>query len=118
MTSPTGLDIAVTGELELLHFIPGRVRIRFRRLKENRTLSEKFRSELAIVQGVQLVEASYLTGTVLIRFDPDLVQWESVMSVAVELGLLPRDSSTKNLDRMWREFVLQPRRTASPEPEI
>jgi hypothetical protein len=109
MTSPERLNSIASREIEPLHFVPGRVRIRFHRLKGNQSLSEELRSKLALAVGVKEVETSHLTGTVLIRYDPALIQWKSVLSIAVELDLLPKGISKANLIRTWQQYALQSR---------
>jgi hypothetical protein len=96
MTNSGPLAASISREVELLHFVPGRVRIRFLRLKANQALAEKVQRKLRDVEGVELVEASHLTGTVLIRYN-DSIQWESVLSAAIDLSLLPESISKAEL---------------------
>lgn len=76
---------SLKGEFELLHFIPGRVRIRFHRLKGSPALAEEVRGRLLAIEGIRSVDTNPVTGTVLLRYDPARIQWESVLSVAREL---------------------------------
>jgi hypothetical protein len=109
MTRSERPDPSASRELELLHFVPGRIRTRFHRLKGNQTLAGEVRNKLSAAEGVEGVEASHLTGTVLIRYEPNLIQWESVLSIAVELNLLPKSISKSNLIRTWQAYALQSR---------
>lgn len=84
MIDPEQLD-SLKGEFEVLHFIPGRVRIRLHRLKGSPALAEEVRGRLSAIEGVRSVETNHVTGTVLLQYDPAGIQWESVLSVAREL---------------------------------
>ena len=108
MTSPDRPDPPLGHELELVHFIPGRLRLRFGRMKGNHLLAERVESEISAVDGVELVEASHLTGSVLIRYN-ERIQWEGLLSIADKLNLLPEGVSKANLIRMWQVYALQSR---------
>jgi hypothetical protein len=56
----------------IAHHIPGRIRIRIPAAKRNSQLLSQVGEKLAKVSGVESVESSALTGSVLIRYDPEL----------------------------------------------
>ncbi|MHB2021032.1 MAG: HMA2 domain-containing protein [Candidatus Xenobia bacterium] len=55
---------------EVLHAIPGRVRMRVQGLKGNEAVARRLERELAALAGVQVVVANPNTGTLLMQYDP------------------------------------------------
>lgn len=58
-------------EIDIVHFTPGRIRLRVPRLKRERPFGGRLQQRLLQVQGIQQVEISDLTGSVLVLYDPD-----------------------------------------------
>lgn len=56
--------------IEILQTIPGRIRIRLPALKGNNELVASIQSGLALVPGIQSAQASAITGSLLIAYDP------------------------------------------------
>jgi hypothetical protein len=56
--------------VEILHAIPGRVRLRVAGLKRDPALAREIEGRFSADPAIQHVEASPVTGSVLIRFDP------------------------------------------------
>src|SRR5215510_3179814 len=79
--------------IQLLHFLPGRVRVRLPRLKGNASLAGEVERTLTALQGIRHVETSTTTGSVLVLYEPhlltslDLEAVGSLMELADALGL-------------------------------
>jgi putative ubiquitin-RnfH superfamily antitoxin RatB of RatAB toxin-antitoxin module len=55
-------------QVKVVHALPGRVRLKVRELKENPALAGAVQKRLAGIRGVQLVDASPVTGSVLVVY--------------------------------------------------
>jgi hypothetical protein len=64
-----GAEEMERGGLQVVHAIPGRIRVKMARLKENPTLVREVQERLSAVQGIQRVEANPITGSVLILYE-------------------------------------------------
>ncbi|HJT88694.1 MAG TPA: hypothetical protein VJ732_12580 [Bryobacteraceae bacterium] len=64
----------MTETAEVLHHVPGRLRLRLAFAKGNSARLEVIRNGLAPLAGVLRVDASPLLGTMLIRYDPALFE--------------------------------------------
>ena len=56
-------------EVKIVHFLPGRVRLKVAAIKGNPGRAEDMRAAFARVPGVQAIDYNTLTGSVLIRYD-------------------------------------------------
>ncbi len=56
-------------ELQVLHRLPGRLRLRLEKLRGNDALASVVSSRLAVVPGIRSVEVNPLTGSVLLQYD-------------------------------------------------
>ena len=56
--------------VKVVHFIPGRVRLRVDRLRGEPAFADKVRERLSAVDAIRHVDASDLTGSVLVEYDP------------------------------------------------
>ena len=87
----------VTLPIQLVHFLPGRVRVKLPRLKGNTSLAGEVERTLTALQGIRHVEASTTTGSVLVLYEPrlpaslDLEAVGSLMELANTLGLSLED---------------------------
>jgi hypothetical protein len=92
------------GEIRMVHAIPGRVRLKVARLKDNPPLARVIQERLGAVRGIQGVEATPLTGSVLVLFEPQTVTApESLMNLSEALtDLFPGLDLTQ-----WADFVRQ-----------
>jgi Heavy metal associated domain 2 len=71
------------GSIKVVHAIPGRVRVKISRLKENPALAWEVQERLSAVQGIQQVEVNPITGSVLVLYDRTAVEsLDSVLSLA------------------------------------
>jgi hypothetical protein len=83
----------VTSGIQIVHYLPGRVRVKLPRLKGNASLAGEVERALAALQGIDHVETSTTTGSVLVLYEPrlltslDLEAVGSLMELAHTLGL-------------------------------
>lgn len=59
----------MTEGIQVVHALPGRVRLKVAKVKGNPELARKAQEKFAAVPGIQKVEANPLTGSVLVFFD-------------------------------------------------
>ena len=62
----------VTPTIQIVHFLPGRVRVKLPRLKGNAPLAGEIERTLTALQGIRHVETSTTTGSVLVLYEPHL----------------------------------------------
>jgi hypothetical protein len=55
--------------IKLVHAIPGRVRVKIPRVKNDPNLANELREKFSAVRGIRQVEANPLTGSVLVLYD-------------------------------------------------
>lgn len=102
--------MTTTPAIQIVHFIPGRVRLKCPRLKGNTVLASQIHQTLLALHGIWDVAASPTTGSVLIRYDPAMVDastmatWDletlgSLMALAEALGL---SMDTLDMDELQR----------------
>ena len=83
----------VTSGIQIVHYLPGRVRVKLPKLKGNASLAGEVECTLAALEGVCHVETSTTTGSVLVLYEPrllaslDLEAVGSLMELAHTLGL-------------------------------
>jgi copper chaperone CopZ len=71
------------GGFQIVHAIPGRVRVKIARLKENPVLAREVQGQLSAVQGIQQVEVNPVTGSVLVLYDRTALEsLDSLLSLA------------------------------------
>jgi len=93
----------VAQAIQIVHCLPGRVRAKFSRLKGDAALAREMQHTLAAIEGIQHVEVSPTTGSVLVVYDLRLPEWlnmEAVgplMGLADTLGLSLEDMDTEEL---------------------
>jgi hypothetical protein len=62
--------MAITG-IKVVHALPGRVRVKIARLKDNPDLAREIQACLAGVEGIRRVEVNLVTGSVLLLYDAE-----------------------------------------------
>ena len=83
----------VTSGIQLVHYLPGRVRVKLPRLKGNASLAGEVERTLVALEGVCQVATSTTTGSVLVLYEPrllaslDLEAVGALMELAHTLGL-------------------------------
>ncbi|MDR3542143.1 MAG: HAD-IC family P-type ATPase [Desulfosporosinus sp.] len=63
-----------------VHLTPGRIRLKVPGLKRNDYLAEKIHNALENIKGIHQVGINLLTGTMLVRFDENLIQGLSIIT--------------------------------------
>jgi Heavy metal associated domain 2 len=87
------------GGIKIVHAIPGRVRVKLSRLKENPALVREIQERLPAVQGIQRVEVNPVTGSVLVVYDrTELESLDSLLSLAEWFGPLFPDFELSELE--------------------
>jgi hypothetical protein len=76
--------------LDLVHQLPGRLRLRSVTLKRDARAIEERRRRLAEI-GVTSVEANPSTGSLLLNYDPTVVPPGSVVEVLASCGIIARE---------------------------
>lgn len=66
-------------QLNLVHHLPGRLRLRSAALKGNSSASDEARARFAIITGVTSVTANLCTGSLLVEYDPAVLAPEQVI---------------------------------------
>lgn len=58
------------GDIQIIHFVPGRVRLKAKSLRGTPDLARDIEAAFKRVPGISDVEASSLTGNILLSYDP------------------------------------------------
>jgi hypothetical protein len=64
-----GSGILEENGIRVSHFIPGRLRLKASAIKGNPPLAQKITELFLVIQGINLVEANHLTGSLLIEYN-------------------------------------------------
>ncbi|MGE3542010.1 MAG: HMA2 domain-containing protein [Candidatus Tectimicrobiota bacterium] len=76
-----------TPAIQVSHFVPGRIRLKLPRLKGDTVLAQDVQRLLTALPGIQGVEVSTLTGSVLVLYDVALPQTYTLEMLAPLFGL-------------------------------
>jgi hypothetical protein len=113
MHGMTGLRMAMQG-LYVSHAIPGRVRIKLPKVKGNPVLAAELEQRLAAMRVVQWVEVNTLTGSVLLGYDPRMLEslhtlqvedslvqeaLEALLALAELVGIKPQDIDRRAIEQ-------------------
>ena len=79
-----------TQTIQLIHALPGRVRVRLPRLKGNASLAVEVERALRALVGIRHVETSTTTGSVLVLYEPRLLESLDLDAFVPLLGLAGR----------------------------
>jgi len=75
-------------DVQVVHALPGRVRLKLHRLKHNTSYAAEIQQDLLKVSGIKHLEAHPQTGSLLIEYDPNVLEALSLHpSVSSCLGL-------------------------------
>jgi len=77
--------------LDLVHHLPGRLRLRSAALKRDACAIEHQRLQLAQISGITAVEANPSTGSLLLMYDPAAVPPADVVEVLASCGIIARE---------------------------
>jgi Heavy metal associated domain 2 len=103
-------------EVELTHYIPGRVRVRISKVKGNASLAEEIRQNFSAIAGIHKVEANPLTGSVLVEYDPQTVgSLGSLIDMADTFGVLPGGLDSENIEQLLDDLMNGLQKGASEE---
>src|SRR5213593_635942 len=105
--APTAGSLAAN-EIQVTHFIPGRVRFKLRQLKNNAGAAGMVRRMLSDVPGILSVEVNVVTSSVLIHYNPEVFQWDHPAVRAMAPGLFPDDLSTDMYEDWLRMHMNDP----------
>lgn len=114
-----------TQAIQVVHFLPGRVRVKLPGLKGNTALARELQQTLAAIDGIQHVEVGLTTGSVLVLYDPGMAASftleslhaeavSSLMTLADALGLSLEDVDMDELQR-WLHATRNGTRSGTPE---
>jgi hypothetical protein len=107
----------VTHDVQIVHAIPGRIRVKIAKLKDHPALADELQQRLAGIPVVQAAMVNARTGSVLVTYDPHLLEslhtlecgnghlLESVpelLALADLLGIRPEDVDTQPLEEWFR----------------
>jgi hypothetical protein len=108
-----------THAIQIIHALPGRVRVRLPRLKGNVSLAAEVERTLTTFAGIHHVKASTTTGSVLVLYEPRLLEsldLEAVgplMELAGALGLSCEDMDVDRLQD-WLHTVMNGTHPGTP----
>jgi hypothetical protein len=69
--------------IKVVHAMPGRIRVKISRLKDNPAFGREIQQRLSDVQGIQRVEVNLVTGSVLVLYDVAAMDsFDSLISLA------------------------------------
>ena len=81
--------------VQVVHALPGRVRIKLRHLKNNPVYADEIQRHLLAISGLNRLEANPQTGSLLIEYNPNVLEVLTLHpSVAARLGVPPSNSNT------------------------
>lgn len=70
--------------IKVVHFIPGRVRLRSKDLQNNPDLAQTVENALASIPAVEHVDVNSLTGSILIAYRPREINSQNSIDALVE----------------------------------
>jgi hypothetical protein len=97
VAAPNVLEVAAPRpalKVDLMHHLPGRLRLRSPALKGNSLASEEARANLAAINGVTSAAANPTTGSLLLQYDPATVAPERIIHVLAAHGFVTAEQST------------------------
>jgi cation transport ATPase len=91
-------------DIHLVHSLPGRIRFKLEGMKGKPDQAREIETGLAAVQGMHSVQASYVTGSVVARYDPSvLVSLDLHFAIARALGIPPSNLNAEYLAKWSAE---------------
>jgi copper chaperone CopZ len=72
----------------LAHHVPGRIRVKVPALKKNDAAAKEVPHILRGLDGVTAVEASALTGSIVVHYDKDLIDSDAILGALRQQGYL------------------------------
>ncbi len=99
---------------QVVHALPGRVRLKVAKVKGNPELAQKAREKLAAVPGIRQVEANPLTGSVLVLFDLATMAAETIEPLGAVLADFFPEIEALSLITMLTSWAANPAAGANP----
>lgn len=99
-------------DIQVVHALPGRVRLKLQQLKNNIAYAGPLQRRLLEVPGVTHLEANPKTGSLLIHYDPTVLEILALHpSVSSCLGLPPSDAKPVKKDAPPAKGRVKPLKT-------
>ena len=100
------VDRPAIGKFDVVHHLPGRLRLRSASLKGDARASEQARRALAAIEGVTSVAANPCTGSLLVEYDPTVLPPSDIIDVLAGHGYMPGAPDTGvEPDAGWTDQV-------------
>jgi copper chaperone CopZ len=94
----------------VVHFTPGRLRLRVERARRTPAVYEDLRRLLSTLPGVTGVDVTPATGSVLVTYDPNMLDVAHLLHLGAELGwIAPNGQTAQPSIADWRSYVDVPR---------
>jgi cation transport ATPase len=84
-------------EVKVVHAIPGRVRLKYHRLRKSPQMSRTIHGKLSAIKGVKRAEANPTTSSVVVHYDPGQKSIELFLEIAAVFGLAAADVDAMEL---------------------
>jgi copper chaperone CopZ len=78
------------------HHVPGRIRVKLPSLRQEPTEAARVENLLQGIAGVTAVHVKVLTGSVVVRYDPDRTSHECILAPLQEQGLFDAAQAVSN----------------------
>ncbi len=92
--------------IQIIHFSPGRVRVKISRLKGNVPLADETERAFSAINGIHQAEANPLTGSMLICYDPGQPESiDAVLDVSEGFGFFPDGLDVDDLKDRLRTYA-------------
>ena len=69
-----------------LHHVPGRLRIKTPRVKNNRFIVEEIKHLLSSLSGIDFYEVNTVTGSIIIHYEPRYISEDTIIRLLEEAG--------------------------------
>jgi Heavy metal associated domain 2 len=115
-------------DLQILHAIPGRIRVKIARLKDNPSLADELQQQLMRIRVVHQAVVNPITGSVLVTYDPHVLEslnslelgdthlldsMHELLALADLLGIRPQDVDTQALEDWFQAHTNEVKPPAS-----
>lgn len=84
---PAAPDTTVIHDWQLMHHVPGRLRVRAAALRRNRDRAEEIDEMVKAVEGVSAAAVNLVTGSLTIVYEPDRVNPNAILAKLRQCGL-------------------------------
>lgn len=89
-------------DIHLIHSLPGRIRFKLEGIKGKADQAREIEARLAAVHGIHSVQASYLTGSVVAKYDPAVLESLDLhFAIAKAMGIAPSDLNAEYLAKWY-----------------